>query len=375
VSNLVRNLVRNSLLRPLIPLKDPILFMPLERDLSLTFGVGVATFTRATTKTFVEKSSGIIKTAAIDEAAFETNGILIEGASTNLLLRSEEFDNASWTTANLVITPDTDVAPDGTTTADTFTFDGTNNARILQTVTTNTGTSNTFSVYLKGTAGETVTIELGTSVDEITLTSSFVRYSVNNPSVGTSEVIRIIDRADSALVFQVWGAQLEELPFVSSYIKTGASTVTRALGDNSVQSSNITAPADPYTVSMKFDVIGLDPTKNQVLFNVDGETSRKIEINTTTGLIEATHGAVTSISTTVVTLGTKINIAFTVGSTNQTLYVNATQEDQDAKGTVTGTATRISLANSAGVDQLFGHQTDVRIDDFELTANQVKLLL
>ena len=57
------------------------------------------------------------------------------------------------------------------------------------------------------------------------------------------------------------------------------------------------------------------------------------------------------------------------------LYDNGTQEDQDAKGTVTGSATRISLGNDAGADQLFGHQSDVRIDDFELSANQVKLLL
>lgn len=42
----------------------------------------------------------------------------LKHANHNLLLRSEEFDNASWTKPNATVTADQHIAPDGTTTAD-----------------------------------------------------------------------------------------------------------------------------------------------------------------------------------------------------------------------------------------------------------------
>jgi hypothetical protein len=58
-----------------------------------------------------------IRLVAINVADTAT---LTASASQNLLLRSQEFDNATWTGA-ATHTPNTDVAPDGTTTADTIT--------------------------------------------------------------------------------------------------------------------------------------------------------------------------------------------------------------------------------------------------------------
>ena len=57
---------------------------------------------------------------------------------TNRLTYSEQFDNAVWTkTAGVTVTPNASLAPDGTVTADSITYDGTgltNNYRIYQTV-------------------------------------------------------------------------------------------------------------------------------------------------------------------------------------------------------------------------------------------------
>ena len=44
--------------------------------------------------------------------------LLIEKASTNLLLRSQEFDDASWLKTNANVTANLTTAPDGTLTAD-----------------------------------------------------------------------------------------------------------------------------------------------------------------------------------------------------------------------------------------------------------------
>ena len=59
-------------------------------------------------------------------------------------------------------------------------------------------------------------------------------------------------------------------------------------------------------------------------------------------------------------------------ATNQTLYIDGVQEDQDAKGTATGTKTSISIGNSGGADQSYSNQKNFRIYDVELTPDQAK---
>lgn len=79
-----------------------------------------------------------------------TRGVLIEGARTNLLLRSQEFDNASWTQSRATVTANAVAAPDGTTTADKLIEDATaaNDHRVFQNVTT-TAAAWTVSIFFK----------------------------------------------------------------------------------------------------------------------------------------------------------------------------------------------------------------------------------
>jgi hypothetical protein len=332
---------------------------------------------------------------------------LIEGASTNLLLRSEEFDNAAWTKVRNAITANATVAPDGNTTADaSISSADNNNHRTQQPFTfaaTTTYTKSCFvkaadktvcyltvefsdpnanTVYFDLSTGAVGTVKAG--LDGATIESFgngwFRITATRTTTTGGASFAHVSwAEADDDPVFAGdgatidgynWGAQLEAIQFSSSYIPTTTTSVTKALDDNSVAPSNIPVPTADYTVHTVLDVLGLDSTKSQILFNVDGETARRIAVNTTTGLIEATHGAVTSVSTTAITPGTPMEITFTVGGTNQTLYIDKAQEDQDVKGTVTGTATRISLGNNAGADQIFANFTPITIFREALTDAQ-----
>jgi hypothetical protein len=66
-------------------INSPLLDMPLNNSLVMKAGVGSATFTRASTATYVDRY-GVLKTAAIDVPRFESKGYLTEGSKTNLLL-------------------------------------------------------------------------------------------------------------------------------------------------------------------------------------------------------------------------------------------------------------------------------------------------
>jgi hypothetical protein len=135
------------------------------------------TFTRASSGTLVG-SDGVIKTAV-----------------TNLLLRSEEFDNASWTKGNASITANSIAAPNGTLTGAKIVEDtssATHYARRSTSPTINTSPI-TFSVYVK--AAERTYV--GLAIQEAT---TFTRQSNVNFDLGsgTASTVSNIGGAGSA---------------------------------------------------------------------------------------------------------------------------------------------------------------------------------
>jgi len=75
----------------------------------------------------------------------------------NLLGYTEDFSNAAWTKESATITSNSVIAPNGTTTADTFTATATNALHYLsQNVSITTGNIITFSCYVKNNGGNFV---------------------------------------------------------------------------------------------------------------------------------------------------------------------------------------------------------------------------
>lgn len=222
---------RNELLRNWLLSADSDIrcFMPLSGNLDILKGTGTATFTRATTATYVDSFDGIVRTAAIDVARFEKNGVLIEGSSTNECLRSEEFVNAVWPTdVNITVTANQATAPDGLFTADQIEYPGSIGipaSRVIdQRVVVGGGVASktfTFSCFIRSVSGSSKfrlknTHEgvIDNFSSDFTVGESFERVSftvTNNASAGTGRQIVGITAAsdDSAFDLYIWGAQLE----------------------------------------------------------------------------------------------------------------------------------------------------------------------
>lgn len=101
----------------------------------------------------------------------------------NLVLRSEEFDNASWTKSNLTVSANATTAPDGTTTADLVypTTTGTFRSTYQAINSYKRRDYNTVSVYAKA-AG----LNYLTFVDFIIGSTGTVWFNLSNGTIGTS---------------------------------------------------------------------------------------------------------------------------------------------------------------------------------------------
>ena len=258
----------------------------LRPSLALNFLSGTLdsriTFTRSSAATRVN-ASGVIESVTANTPRFDYDpvtlaprGLLAEEQRTNLLLRSEEFDNAAWSKTRSSVTANTTTAPDGTSTADTLTAQAaTGNHAVENAVSFTSGLTYAISVYAKagtssflqimgfstpfgvnafanfnlasgavGTVGSSATASIQSvgngwyrCVMVATATGTSTGLAYNMVQSATSARNESWTAAGTETIF-IWGAQLEAGAFATSYIPTVASQVTRSADVATITGAN-----------------------------------------------------------------------------------------------------------------------------------------
>ena len=215
-------------------------------------------FDRASVGTRVRKD-GLIEEVTNDVPRLDwlnsnCPSLILEPQRTNLQLRSEEFDNTVWSKVNASITANQIVAPNGEYTADQLTATASSlSTYVYEQHSLSTSTDYSMSVFVKkgtsnlvrmdledftsGTQGrmtfnlntKEITNEVGTASYE-DYGNGWYRLKVSFTTSATLGIhyLRIWDyETVNGAYFYLWGAQIEQGNYCSSYIKTEDGTVTR----------------------------------------------------------------------------------------------------------------------------------------------------
>ena len=199
----------------------------------------------------------------------ECPSLLMEGTSTNLQIRSEEFDIFTWAKTNITVTANDTISPDGTESADKLQRTNTAASYIYDAITIGYGQKTyTNSIFVKKGEGSFLAIRARGSSAWVDLrfnflTKQIISYTATSFFTAISSKVEEFDNGWFRIYFTyttdgynilthsysprftqgdiddtdvnnnancfIWGSQVEEQIYGSSYIKTESSQTTRAL--------------------------------------------------------------------------------------------------------------------------------------------------
>ena len=234
-------------------------------------GDGDFTFSRIGDGTRV-KENGLIETIVGSNNprlnwSGECPSLLLEGTSTNLQIRSEEFDIFTWTKTNITVTANDTISPDGTESADKLQRTNTAASYIFDAISIGYGQKTyTNSIFVKKGEGSFLAIRARGSSAWVDLRFNFlskqiISYTASSFFTAISSKVEEFDNGWFRIYFTyttdgynilthyysprftqgdiddtdvnnnancfIWGSQVEEQIYGSSYIKTEGSIATR----------------------------------------------------------------------------------------------------------------------------------------------------
>jgi len=365
---------------------------------------------RASTATFFN-ASGVLSTASTNVARTDHKyidgewveaGLLLEGASTNLLVQSEDL-GTTWTGNQITITTNQIDAPDGNTTADKLSPD-TDAGAVYQAIAITSSTTYTYSVYMKkgendfgmlrvqwdGSSYDTINFDLAngttsrtpsgvdsTSIEDVgngwyrciatftpssSVTTNFQVRTSSEAQSGSSSTYTGTFNGTNGIY--AWGAQLEAQSQPTSYIPTTTASATRSA--DVYTTATVTRSADVCKITGTAFTDFYNEEEGTIFINAmceaDSSASRfmysfnnTISSERVVGLIDSSdaiyeivvdNGVVKAQFTSpTVTLGSFFKNGFRYNTNSFNQVTNGTASTPDTSGSVP-TPTQLNIASS-----------------------------
>jgi hypothetical protein len=350
-----------------------------------------------------------------DPVTLAPRGLLIEEQRTNLVTRSEEFDNAAWQKTGVTVTANATTSPDGTVDADKLVEDSTSAAH--QTfngpISISAGSTYTYTVYAKAAERSWFAISAWDTSERFTF-FNLATGVVGTNAVGNTATITpvgngwyrctvtrtvsaastygqfFVSTADNVVSYTgtagsgvfIWGAQLEAGAFATSYIPTVASQVTRTADSAAITGANFSPwyNQSEGTFVAEATFFGLNKGLSDGLLAASIGTSAENTALFRTGAANNIAGIMRDGSSdqavyTVAMAGQPVKVALAYATNNTGYALNGTAQATDTACTVpTVDRLLIGAVYAAGDFPTNGHIRSIRYYPTRLTNAQLQAL-
>jgi hypothetical protein len=367
-------------------------------------------FTRATSATRVNKD-GLIETVASNEPRIDftdANGaLLLEPQRTNLITYSEDFSqwaNVSYTSVESNSTS----SPDGSVNADKLVAGATNGLQLrIASASLISGNTYTVSTYVKNAGGNYVILYMndsssqGIKVDLINETFTVMGGSTNHfiknygngwyqigftrtIDTNVNDIIAVPSLDGNTVSFlgdgingiYIWGAQVEQGSYATSYIPTQGSAVTRVaeVANGAGNDQVINSTEGVFYVEMKSD-FNDNATKRISISDFTNNNRLTLYFNVSTNLIgtvivTALGGSPSSLSYVVPSFSTYNKIALKYKTNDYALWINGVEVDTELIGNTFAQNVLKTIRfeqGAGGLHYFYGNTKDVRVYNTALT--------
>jgi len=341
------------------------------------------TYSRASTGT-AEKLDGTVVSFGNNIPRITDRGYLSEDAATNLCLYSQDINNATWVLS--VATKSAGPTSPELSSASTIVQADTDTGGVYQLITVAASTTYTASWWAKSDATSTdasyriydniglTNIIAQTSYFSSINQSTWTRISVTFTTPVGCVAVRIYPLSGRTAVTNsgraaIWGVQLEQTSYMTSYIPTTATSATRVADDNLfILSTPVAGPNLTCYVDVDIPVIaGLD-RRFLYLFrsaasNADRVLLYRSTTNNATRLVTSSSISQHNISLTGYSTITRIKIAISITASliSSTTNGSAVQTSVPSAFPVSMNYLRIGSNSSIGPLAAFGYIRNVQI--------------
>ena len=369
-------------------------------------GVGDFDFSRSGQATRVNKD-GLIETVGsnvprlnypmIDGVVSGCPSLLLEPQRTNVLPYSEDFSNAAWIKSNATIISNSIISPNGSLNADELqvTSSGGNiydnvagsgdgvfsvfaKYKDVQYIRLRSTNSYAFFDIKNGVLGGTIST-IDTKIEKYP--NGWYKCSVigNN----TNSLAQIFVSSDGVNVglgnVYLWGAQLEEGSYATSYIPTSGSIGTRD-AENAYQ-QNVTQLIGQSEGTMYIEFIPKDTSAFQILYQIRsssgtiGQTDIRLQDGNIRALANDGGSSQFNIDGGSYIAGTTYKVAVRYKLNDSNLYINGSSVGTDKSCSFTGSSLdQVSFAENLSSFSPIADILDARLYDTALTDAELAAL-
>jgi len=334
------------------------------------------TTTRDSIATRVNKE-GLIEVVSndvprIDYTDSADGALLLEPARTNLVTYSEDFSN--WNTIQSSLTSDYGISPDGSTNSTRCVFSSSNQSLELTVSASNV----IATIYIKGTIGETIQFGTNGAEEIFTLSGDWQRLEKYNSS-SVSRVTLNTYAGVTARDVEIWGAQLEQGSYPTSYIPTNGSAITRVADTaNGAGNSEVFNDSEGVLFFEGSTLVNSGETRRIVLS--DGTTSDRVILEYSGALNTINYYLVSSgidqaaLSFVLNNSNSFTKIILKYKTNNFALWVNGFQVGVDASGVTPIGLNEISFLGVVGNYPFYGKTKEIGYYDTALTDEELEYM-